>query len=521
MWQKIVRKTNKIRDLALFFRGRVWLLWFYAFSMFLMGIVIHHALWPAVSDQLTVSSSFDENGNSTENVDITTEDDVLRIQAEIMKRNASSGRYRTGKALIPDEKGQITESPQPEETKQAKTEAPENKNDYRGIIQYSSEVKIRQGEQIIDTLQRAGIEEEDARIVIQTIIDMNAPELFEPGREIQVFFEEKVSETNNNEVESFFAGLAIRTETEKVELKKNNSGTFVATKTDISTTKRIFYSRGTIKRSFYTLASALGVPSSITSEMVRAYSYDVDFQRDVGAGSSFEVLFEGEYRPGIDRPVGGKLLYTTLQTIDGKKIKAFRFSPSGRNLDAGYYSENGASLKKSLLRTPVNGASVTSKFGMRRHPVLGYTKMHKGIDFGAPTGTPIYAAGDGIIEYAGFFGGYGRYVRIKHGNNYSSAYGHMSRISKQSAVGARVEQGDVIGYVGTSGVSTGPHLHFEVLKNGGQINPLKVSSFNSNEKLQGKQLANFKEYVGRINGYLSKAGGSKTDSSSTNSLSMR
>ncbi|PJI41099.1 M23 family metallopeptidase, partial [Ferrovibrio sp.] len=163
--------------------------------------------------------------------------------------------------------------------------------------------------------------------------------------------------------------------------------------------------------------------------------------------------------------------------------------------DADYFTPAGSSVRKALLRTPIDGARLTSGFGLRRHPILGYSLMHKGVDFGAQTGTPIQAAGDGVVETAGWHGGYGQYVRIKHGNGYATAYAHMSRIGVKN--GQRVRQGQVIGAVGTTGRSTGPHLHYEVMQNGKQISPTGVR-FPSGRKLEGREFERFRRAAGAL-----------------------
>jgi murein DD-endopeptidase MepM/ murein hydrolase activator NlpD len=191
---------------------------------------------------------------------------------------------------------------------------------------------------------------------------------------------------------------------------------------------------------------------------------------------------------------GGDLLYARL-TLSGRDLEAYRFMLPDGSVE--YYDRTGKSLRKFLLRTPVDGARLSSRFGMRRHPILGYTRMHKGVDFAAPSGTPIYAAGNGKVTKAGRNGGYGNYVEIRHNGEYSTAYAHLSRFAKGMSPGQRVSQGQVIGYVGTTGRSTGPHLHFEVRRQGSQINPLKLKSVALGQ-LGGNDLERFKAEMARI-----------------------
>jgi murein DD-endopeptidase MepM/ murein hydrolase activator NlpD len=244
---------------------------------------------------------------------------------------------------------------------------------------------------------------------------------------------------------------------------------------------------GPIGESLFISASRAGLPSQVTAELIRNFSYDVDFQRDIQPGDSFEVFverwFDGDGRAVKD----GAVAYASL-TLSGVKHQLWRYQSKDGQVD--FYNEKGDSVRKALLKTPIDGARITSGFGMRMHPILGYSKMHKGLDFGAATGTPIMAAGDGTIAFAGGKGAYGNYVQIRHEGSYSTAYGHMSRIAVRS--GQRVRQGQVIGYVGATGRATGPHLHYEVLVKNAQVNPAGLK-LPTGRKLEGMELASFQK----------------------------
>jgi murein DD-endopeptidase MepM/ murein hydrolase activator NlpD len=201
----------------------------------------------------------------------------------------------------------------------------------------------------------------------------------------------------------------------------------------------------------------------------------------------------------------GNVLYANLDLGD-RSLPVFRYKDKGGNVD--YYNAKGESLRKALLRTPINGARITSGFGMRMHPLLGYSKMHRGVDFGALAGTPIYAAGDGVIDMAGANGSYGNYVRIKHDGKYSTAYAHASRIAAGIKKGVKVKQGQVIAYVGSTGRSTGAHLHYEILAGNDQINPSGVK-FKTGSTLSGKDLAAFKSQVSSVQAQLKGKDGNK------------
>jgi murein DD-endopeptidase MepM/ murein hydrolase activator NlpD len=224
-------------------------------------------------------------------------------------------------------------------------------------------------------------------------------------------------------------------------------------------------------QSIYETALRHQVPRSVIATLIRVYSYDVDFQRKVKPGDSFDILYAGE----DESPAGeakADVLFASL-TIGGEAKKFYRFQTSDDGV-VDYYDETGKSAKKFLVRKPVGEGIMRSSFGVRRHPILGYSKMHTGVDWAAPLGTPIYAAGSGTVERVGWESGYGKYVRIRHANGYETAYGHMTAFARSTQAGARVRQGQVIGFVGSTGMSTGAHLHFEVLVNGRFVDPMRI-----------------------------------------------
>ena len=213
------------------------------------------------------------------------------------------------------------------------------------------------------------------------------------------------------------------------------------------------------------------------------------FQRDIRQGDRIETVYEEVKLEKDESQVKGKLVYAGLK-LRGELIDAYLYSPDGGR--ANFYDSKGRSLRKFLLRTPIDGARLSSHFGKRKHPVLGYTRMHKGTDFAAPRGTPIFAGGSGKVEVAGRKGTYGNYLRIRHSNTYSTAYAHLHKFAKGIKPGVRVRQGQVVAYVGSTGRSTGPHLHYEVLKNGKQINPMKMKHPPATQ-LEGAELATFQK----------------------------
>ena len=227
-----------------------------------------------------------------------------------------------------------------------------------------------------------------------------------------------------------------------------------------------------IDLSLYEAAKQVRIPLKVLDEFVRVMSFSVDFQREVQAGDQFELVYD----TAMDKLTGEMLSTDSLQyagiVLSGKKMGFYRFvHPNGRE---GWYDRNGESAVRTLMRTPVNGARMSSGFGMRKHPITGYNAMHRGLDFAVPTGTPILAAGTGHIEYVGWNGNYGRYIRIRHNATYKTAYAHLSRFAGGMRNGRAVQQGEIIGYVGSTGRSTGPHLHYEILVNNRRLNPLTV-----------------------------------------------
>ncbi|GAB6054562.1 hypothetical protein JCM17960_33820 [Magnetospira thiophila] len=274
----------------------------------------------------------------------------------------------------------------------------------------------------------------------------------------------------------------------EVHLFSTDDG-YKAQKVEKALARELARGTGTISGSLYVAAQKADIPASIIAELIRIYSWDLDFQRDIRTGDSFDVVYERLIDEDGESVATGRILVASM-TLSGDKRDLYRHELSDGRVD--YFDQNGQGARKALMRTPINGARLSSGFGKRKHPVLGYSKMHKGIDFAAPTGTPIFAAGDGVIVKRQRNGSYGNYINIRHNSTYNTAYAHMSRFAKGLSVGSRVRQGQVIGYVGTTGRSTGAHLHFEILKGDRQVNPLRVR-MPSGEKLEGKEFKSFEK----------------------------
>ena len=243
-----------------------------------------------------------------------------------------------------------------------------------------------------------------------------------------------------------------------------------------------------ITNSLYVDATRLGAPDKVVAQFANIYEYSVDFQRDIQPGDEFELFFEVARDHKGDIIKAGDLLYTSFSPR-GKKTDYYLYKDSkGRE---NFYDAKGKTAKRKLRATPINGARLSSSFGRRKHPILGYRKMHTGVDFAAPRGTPILAAGSGTVERANRYGGYGNYIRIRHTDGYKTAYAHLKSFARGVKAGKYVKQDQVIGYVGTTGRSTGPHLHYEVIHNGKKINPRRLSQL-SGKPLKKSEMGGFK-----------------------------
>lgn len=346
-------------------------------------------------------------------------------------------------------------------------------------------LKINTGDTLAGALQNAGITGADAYKAVKAMSKFYNPRQVKPGQVLSVGLEP--SEEH---------GIALSSLSMKIDpikeivIKRDENDRFSASLVEKEVLLQTKAAQTSIESSLYGSAARAGIPASIVSEIIRIYSYEVDFQRDIRSGDKVEVFYETYETEDGEFARYGDVLYAKLN-VGGIDIPVYRYE--GKE-GSDYYREDGSSLKRTIMQTPIDGARMSSGFGMRKHPVLGYNKMHKGVDFAAPRGTPIYAAGDGVVEKAGRNGGYGKYVRIRHAGGLKTAYAHMNKYASGIEAGKRVKQGQIIGYVGTTGRSTGPHLHFEVLRGDKQINPKSVKS-TASAKLAGSQLKSFQNQI--------------------------
>ena len=344
---------------------------------------------------------------------------------------------------------------------------------------------VEKGSTLGEVMEKTGLSGDayfSAMKAIQKHID---PRDLKPGQvvkaEVEIF-------QNKQTIKSIIYELS---SLKSVSLSPNEAGLYTAQKIERPVEVKTYAATTTIDNSIYADLGAQDVPDGIINRLIKAYSWSVDFQRDIWGGEEIEVLYETKETDDGSYVRSNRLLYAKLK-LRNKEMPIYLFEKEEGYFN--YFDPTGQSIKRALLRTPLDGGRISSKYGMRKHPVLGYNKMHKGVDFAAPTGTPIYAAGDGTVERASRFGAYGHYIRIRHNNSFKTAYAHLSRYAKGIKAGKRVKQGQVIGYVGSTGRSTGPHLHYEVIKAGRQVNPHSVD-LPIGEKLKGNKLAEFKRLI--------------------------
>lgn len=350
---------------------------------------------------------------------------------------------------------------------------------------------IKKGDTLMPLLIDAGLPRNQANGAITALTKLFKPKNIRPGHKMTL----KFKDGGDADAKPVFTALVFQPNIyNTITVALNKKGGFEAGKQKTIVQRRLFRAEGKIASSLYLSAVKAGVSPSILMEMIRLYSWDVDFQRSIRPGDGFEVMFEKLYTEDGRFARFGNILYGKL-VLSGSNLPLYRFTTKGGLTD--YFDTKGKSARKALMRTPINGARLSSGFGRRRHPILGYTKMHRGLDFAAPRGTPIYAAGNGTVVYRARNGAYGNYIRIRHNSEYSTAYGHMSRFSRKVRRGRRVNQGQIIGYVGTTGRSIGPHLHYEVLNKGRQLNPFRLK-LPSGKSLKGTELVRFKAERQRV-----------------------
>ncbi len=342
-------------------------------------------------------------------------------------------------------------------------------------------LKMSSGDTLVDVLQKGGLSNSKAHTAVNTLQEIYNPRKLRQGQEIILAFTEKKGH-------QIFQGFNIKLDVDReLCVVRDQENEFSAREITRELDTKPALAEAKINTSLYHAAQDAGLPIQVLIQIIQAYSYDVDFQRDIQPGDSIEVMYEERVDKKGQVLEAGSAMFAKLHTR-GRDVSIYRYETSEGEVD--FYNPQGKSVRKTLMVTPVDGARLSSGYGMRKHPILGYNKMHRGLDFAAPSGTPIMAAGDGIVEYAGRKGGYGNYIRIRHPNQYHTIYGHLRSYARGIKQGARVKQGETIGYVGSTGRSTGPHLHYEVKHGGQHMNPSKVKT-PPGRTLEGEELQRF------------------------------
>lgn len=364
-------------------------------------------------------------------------------------------------------------------------------------------VSLSKGETFVDALRRAGVRADDRNEAAYAFGKLYNLRLLRPGQT----FDLTLAEPNKTlfELISVDAAPALHLlaldfngdPEKRVRLRRASGGGYVADERAAPLTKRLASVSGRIDGSLYLSAKRQGAPDEVIAGLAQMFAFDVDFQREIFGGDEFEAIFEVSYDESGKLVAGGEVLYGRLKWRGRAKEKGYYRFALEDGARADYFDASGESARRLLMKTPIDGARLSSGFGTRRHPILGYAKAHKGVDFAAATGTPIMAAGDGVVERAGPYGSFGNYVSIRHAQGYKTAYAHMNSIRKGVRAGARVRQGEVIGTVGSTGRSTGPHLHYEVHYKNSAVNPQSLKIATGYE-LGGKDLARFRIERDRI-----------------------
>ena len=334
--------------------------------------------------------------------------------------------------------------------------------------------KIKSGETFDKILNSYSIEKEEISAIKKSLLKKSIINKLNTNQKIQIIVDQ-----TNNKIKEFIFQIS---NTKKIYLSKNiEESKFSEKILVIKLDKKIIYKENIILQSLYKAATDQNIPPNTIIEFARIYGFQVDFQRDIRKEDKFQIMYEVFIDKNNKVIETGKILFANLK-LSGQDNSLYYFDKGSVE---GHYDKNGKSVQKALMKTPINGARLSSSFGMRKHPIDGFNKMHKGTDFAALKGTPIMASGNGIIKKAGWCGSGGNCIKIRHNSTYETVYAHMSKFSRGIKKGVRVKQGQTIGYVGSTGKSTGPHLHYEVIVNGKKVNSQKLK-LPSGKVLKGK-----------------------------------
>lgn len=364
------------------------------------------------------------------------------------------------------------------------------------LSQEKSEIRtitVERGDNLISILNNLGLNREQANDIFYDLKKYYDPRDLKAGQKLVA----NVMTNPQTQEITLLKSLTIEKEAGKrIVISRNDINEFVIDEQIDELVEEINSATGVISGTLLKSMQNKGVPARVVNNFIQIFSYSVDFRRDVHKGDKFEIIYENKINPEGKVIKSGKILYAGL-ILRKDKISLYRFKDSKGNVD--YYNEKGLPMKKTLHKKPLafQNARISSPFGKRYHPILKKYKIHWGVDYAAPRGTAIFAGGDGVVQVAKYNGSYGNYIKIRHNSEFSTAYGHMQKFAKGIRPGVRVKQGQVIGYVGSTGRSTGPHLHYEVVQNGRRVNPRTIKA-STGEKLSGENLKQFKRSVADI-----------------------
>ena len=348
-------------------------------------------------------------------------------------------------------------------------------------FKYLNKFEMIEGDTFANILQNASIPNNEINQIIEKLKKHIDLDKLKVGTQIDIVNEFKNEKSEWNEVTIY------KDKNTKITIL-NNEGVLSLKKQESRLFSKLRYIEVNVEKSIYQSLINKNVADNVIMDFVQLFSFDIDFQRDIRSGNTLKLFYEEFVDDEQSTKKFGPIYFAEIG-LESDKVSLFRFKDKNSNF-VEYFDENGKSATKALMKTPINGARISSGYGMRKHPILGYNKKHQGVDFAAPTGTPIMAAGNGHIEFVGTNGGAGKYIRIKHLNGYKTSYSHLSKYASGMKKNLRVKQGQVIGFVGSTGLSTGPHLHYEVIFNNEKINPMKMK-LPSGRTLEGSLLDNF------------------------------
>ncbi len=353
-------------------------------------------------------------------------------------------------------------------------------------------VEVQKGDTLISVLTNLGFDRNAANDIYYKLKEHYDPRDLKAGQELSANL---TIDTQTDDILRLNA-LVIEPEIgEKVVVSQNEAGEYLAEKIKDELITEISNATGIIEGNLSTSMQKHGVPLRVVNKFIQIFAYSVDFRRDLRKGDKFEIIYENQVTPDGENVKAGNIIYAGL-VLRNTRISLYRYEDKKGNVD--YYNEKGRPMKKILYKMPLNyAARISSPFGKRRHPILKDIRIHWGVDYAAPSGTPVLAGGDGVVQVAKYNGAYGNYVKIRHNSEFATAYGHMKGFAKGIRPGVRVKQGQVIGYVGSTGRATGPHVHYEVVHNGRRVNPRTIKA-STGENLKGQNLKNFKVQMANI-----------------------